>query len=181
MGYHNLSELIKVTELSERAGDVGLWNKPGINLRRAQTAPQSSLLITGHLPTCLNLTFSYAVPEGEQETLLSAGTRTHRTQKDLPAQSNTLQPGPTHISLISWLLARGAPLFSSPSTSNHHNFSESWQRTSPYSFKQPVIFISANLRVFMYRYKLCLVRYHHHLQTCPLKTHFQGRFRSRFT
>lgn len=91
MGYHNLSELIKVTELSERAGDVGLWNKPGTNLRRAQTAPQSSLLITGHFPTCLNLTFSCAV----QKILLSAVS--HRTQKDLPAQSNALQPGPTHI------------------------------------------------------------------------------------
>lgn len=24
----------------------------------------------------------------------------------------------------------------------------------------------------MYRYKLCVIRYHHHLQTCPLKIHF---------
>lgn len=63
---------------------------------------------------------------------------------------------------------RGTPLFSSPSTINH-NFSEIWLRTHPYSLKQLVIFISVNLKVFMYGYKLCVERYNNHLHTCPLK------------
>lgn len=97
--------------------------------------------------------------------MLSTAAGTHRDPRE--RLSNTLCLA-LHTLHPFHDFSQGTPLSSCPFTTNHHSSSESWQRTNPYSFKQPVIF-----RVFMYRYKLCVLRYHHHLQTCPLKIHFR--------
>lgn len=118
-----------------------------------QKSPSRSLSL------CLNFTFSGNSAENHSKDPRTAG-------KHLPAQSSTPLLCPhTHLTYF-MTLDMGHSIF------NTHNFSESWWRTNPYPFQQPVIFISANLRVSMHRYKPCVVRYHCHLQTCPLKIRF---------
>lgn len=165
MGYHNLSDLIKVTELSERAGDVWLWNKPGIILRWAQSAPESSLWSQATFPSCCS--------EGWQEAAEQLCKDTQSTQD--PAASPEAQPCPgthcTESGLFTWALHCFLVLPQLTTTIFQKAGKEPIQKTMG-CFIQTMIFISADLRVFMYRYQLYTVRYHRHLLTCPLKIHF---------
>lgn len=105
--YHNLSDLIKVMELSYRLEDIGLRYKPESMLSLDQTIPESSLLITAvHFPIHLfkiNILLCFTGPKRKQVTLLNTVTRTHLEylRNIYLLRISSLQSGLTYISLIS--------------------------------------------------------------------------------